>query len=240
MKNYLARCGFTIVEILVAMAMIVTIVSMVYASYSAISRSTEVYKAKMSLSGQAQKVLDRVTGQIRCSYAPSTDALSGFSEPNSWRTTSMPESAVNYFYGDLDDSSGEILHLVTTNHNFYRQNRTDGFFDVTYKFDKNTATLFASQARFVPVSGRPVNGRSWQPILGNVHSVELTFFDGQNWLNSWDFCEKRKLPSAVKINIVCKDENRRQYYYSAVAYIYCQNSRGSKTPPETLMLADKQ
>ncbi|MHC4244281.1 MAG: PulJ/GspJ family protein, partial [Planctomycetota bacterium] len=62
------RAGFTLIEILVAVTIIVTIVSMVYGSYFATAKSTDAYQARMTTSGQTRKVLDRMARQIRCSY----------------------------------------------------------------------------------------------------------------------------------------------------------------------------
>jgi type II secretory pathway component PulJ len=73
-----------LVEVLVAAAIIVTIVSMVYGSYFATAKSTEAYKAKMTLSGQTRKVLGQMARQIRCSYVGKTEErtdLSGTISP---------------------------------------------------------------------------------------------------------------------------------------------------------------
>ncbi len=219
--------GFTLVEILVAMAIIVTIVSMVYGSYFATSKSTQAYKSKINLSQEGWKVLEQMTRQIRCSYANKTK--------NSTYQTSIPQQGkaepvgeINYFHGDSDEPSGEILHLVTTNGFLMGQSPSDGLFEVNYKFDKNKGLLFSSQRRFAPTKSETQKNK-WQPIAEDIESLNLAFFDGQQWLDQWDYKEKRQLPCAVKINITWEDENHRQYQHGTIVYICCRKNQGKET-----------
>jgi len=228
------RTGFTLVEILVAMTIIVTIVSMVYGSYFATAKSTDVYKAKMTLSGQTRRVLRQMARQIRCSYIGKTQERLDSAGTISRGERKITEKPIIYFNCEPDARGGEILHLVTTNGLFCQEGQADGLFDVTYKFDKNSGTLSLSQIRFVGTPERLIEKRNWRPLLKNVECVELDFFDGKQWLPKWDFKQKRKLPYAVKIGITSKDENHRQCHYGTIAYVGCSGSRGRETLSETL------
>lgn len=214
MNNSSNKDGFTLIEILVAVAIIAVILSMVYGSYFATSKSTQIYKARIALFQQGRKVLGQMARQIRCSHA-------------------------DYFNGDPDAQSGEILHLVTTNGIFVDQEPTDGLFKVIYKFDKSKGLLSLSQTRFVGTSEGLVKKREWQPIADNIDGIELTFFDGQKWLNKWEFKDKKKLPCAVKIEISSQDENYQRYHYGTIAHIYCQENQGKKSRTDVLVSIDK-
>jgi len=96
MSSSSGKSGFTLVEILVAMAIIVTIVSMVYGSYFATSKSTQAYKSKITLSQQGRKVLEQMARQIRCSYAIKADKNTyPISIPQQKKAD--PASVINYF-----------------------------------------------------------------------------------------------------------------------------------------------
>jgi len=233
------RTGFTLVEILVAAVIIVTIVSMVYGSYFATAKSTEVYKAKMTLSGQTRKVLRQMARQIRCSYVGKTEERTDLSGTISPGKKEISKSPIIYFNYEPDAPGGEILHLVTTNGLFCLEGQADGLFDVAYKFEKNSGTLSLSQRRFVGTPEKLMEKRNWRPLLRNVECVELDFFDGQQWLSKWDFKQKRKLPYAVKIGITGKDENYRQCHYGTVAFIGCSGSQGRRTSSETSVSVSK-
>jgi prepilin-type N-terminal cleavage/methylation domain-containing protein len=221
--------GFTLIEVLVAVTIIVTIVSMVYGSYFATAKSADVYKTRMTLSAQMRKVLDRMTRQIRCSYIGKADEKKKLTKTDSGRTNIISKNPVIYFSYKSDTPGSGILHLVTTHKLFCEDGYTSGLFDVAYKFDKNIGTLYLSQMRFTGTSEKYFEDRNWRPILTNVESVEFGFFDGHEWCHEWDFEKKRKLPFAVKIGITCIDENYRQCYYGTVANIGCSGNYKPET-----------
>jgi type II secretion system protein J len=228
MSSSSGKGGFTLVEILVAMAIIVTIVSMVYGSYFAISKSTQAYKSKITLSQQGRKVLEQMARQIRCSYAGKADK---HTYPTSipQQKKPVPASAIDYFNGNSDEPSGEILHLITTNGFLVGQDPQDGLFEVTYKLDKSRGLLFSSQRRFAATPKNAVQKKDWQPIAENVECFKLAFFDGQQWLNKWDFKDKGEPPCAVKINITLEDKNYQRNQYGTIAYICCRKNQGKET-----------
>ncbi len=242
MKSRYGKNGFTLVEILVAMTIIIAIVSMVYGSYFATSKSTQAYKSRIALFQQERKVLGQMARQIRCSYAGTTEkptppiALTSISQ----QIKETLRYVISYFDSDQDDPGGEILHLVTTRGFWRSQDSTYDIFDVTYKFDRNTGLLSLSQERFITTSKNVVEKRSWRPIASNISRLELAFFDGQQWLKNWNFNDEKRLPFAVKLDITCEDENYRQYHYSTTVYVYSRKNQSEKTQTERLVAIKKQ
>jgi len=221
------KAGFTLVELLVAFAIILAIVTMVYGSYFAISESAQVYKSRLAVYEQVRKVLDGMSQQVRCLYADTT--LAPVRNPSDER-----KDIIKYFEGDMDAMSGEILHFVTTHGIFCSQQEAKGLFDVIYKFDRGAGTLYLSQTSFVNGATKRIEKRNWRPLAENVREVELAFFDGKQWVSEWDFKQKRKVPRAVKVSITCEDENQRQYSCSTIADVCCWNNRNSDSPSEAL------
>ncbi len=218
------RAGFTLIEILVASTIIVTIVSMVYGSYFATAKSADVYQARMVTSGQTRKVLDQMARQIRCSYigeAIEDTYLAGTGSS----TNTIRKGPVIYFSYEPDAPGSGTLRLVTTNKLFCDDEYANGLVDIAYKYDKNLGTLYLSQRSFVGIPQEQLEDRNWRPLLENVESVELDFFDGRQWLPEWDFERKKQLPLAVKIGITSKDENNRQCRYGTIAYVDCSAVR---------------
>ncbi len=241
MNNKPDKRGFTLVEILVAMTIIVTIISMVYGSYFATSRSAQACKARIALLQQGRKVLTQMARQIRCSYAgPAEERHTYPPKSISSQSETMPENTVSYFNSDTDNMSGEILHLVTARRFWENQNPDDGLFEVIYKFDKNTGLLSLSQERFTAAAKGVIRKRNWQPIAANIKYVELAFFDGQQWLRRWNFEDKGKLPCAVKIEINGENEDYQQYRYGTIAYVFCRNDRSEKNQSDVLIPVNRQ
>ncbi len=233
MNGNCVKAGFTLVELLVAFAIILAIVTMVYGSYFAISESAQIYKDRLSVCEEMRKVLEQMAQQIRCSYADT----SGVTARN---PTDEPKDVIRYFEGDTDAMSSEILHFVTTHGVFCGQQEAKGLFDVIYKFDKRAGTLYLSQTSFVNGATKRIEKRNWRPVAENVRDVELAFFDGKQGVSEWDFKQKRKVPRAVKVSITCEDENQRQYSYSTIADVFCWNNRNSDSPSEALAAVGEQ
>ena len=229
--------GFTLVEILVAVAIIGAIVSMVYGSYFITSKSAQACKRRITTSQEGRELLEKMAQQIRCSYAGSFKKSAPPAVKAALKTEQTQEHIINYFAGDSGDMDGEILYLVTTNS--ILEEKSPGLFEVTYKFDKSTGTLFLNQERFVDGSKSFNENRNWQTLAENIESIELEFSDGQDWLPTWDFKKTKALPYAVKINIICRDENSRQYDFSTTAYICSRKNQGIKTTSETLVSVNK-
>lgn len=231
MNDRLNKHGFTLVELLVAVALIASILCMVYSSYFATSKSVQTCKGIIAASQQGRKALEQMARQIRCSYEP-TDANYTQAEPvepGSKQTIQkgmIIEEDICYFNGNSASPKGEILHLVTTSRSIGEKQPADGLFEVMYKFNKRAGMLFLSQGEFTGTAQKTVN-RDWQTVAEGVKFLELKFFDGDKWLRSWDFKDMKKLPSAVRIEISCEDDNHRQRHYSTVAYVFCRKDKAS-------------
>ena len=238
MNSKSVKKGFTLIEILVATAIVVTIVSMVYGSYFATSKSAQVCKKRIAMSQQGRELLGQMARQIRCSYAGSFKKSTPPAIKGSLKKEVTLENIISYFNGNSGEMGGEILYLVTTNG--ILEQKSPELLEVTYKFDKSTGTLLLSQERFIDTPESFFEKKNWQPLAENIESIELAFSDGRQWLNTWDFKEKKALPYAVKINITCQDENYRQYHYGTTAYICCRKNQGKKTTSERLVSVNKQ
>jgi prepilin-type N-terminal cleavage/methylation domain-containing protein len=236
-KSRSVKKGFTLVEILVAVAIIAAIVSMVYGSYFATSKSAQACKRRIAISQEGRELLGRIAQQIRCSYADSVKKSTPPAVKGSLKKEETPENIINYFNGTSGEMGGEILYLVTTNG--ILEEKTPGLFEATYKYEKSTGMLFFSQERLVDRSKSFIENRNWQPLAENIECIELEFSDGQQWLPAWDFREKKALPYAVKINITCWDENYRQYSFGTTAYICSRKNQVMKTTSETLVSVNK-
>ncbi|MHC4641136.1 MAG: type II secretion system protein GspJ [Planctomycetota bacterium] len=239
MKRRSVKNGFTLVEILIAVAIIAAIISMVYGSYFAASKSAQACETRIALSQQGRTLLEQMAQQIRCCYTGSVKEHKYPDREASQKKEITPEQIISYFTGDSGEMGGEILYFVTTNGISEEQAAEDGLFEVVYKFDKHSNTLFFSQERFLNAPLSVAEKRNWQPVAENIESIELAFSDGQQWLQSWDFKEKRGLPVAVKINITSEDENYRQYHYGTTAYVCCGKNESKKTISETLVSMNK-
>ena len=238
MSNRTQQRGFTLIELLVAVALIATVLSIVYGSYIATTRSAQACQTRITLCEQGRETLEQIAQHIRCSYAGSTPDRAEVTQTPSDQTEGLVETGISYFNGDARASNGEVLRFVTTSGLLDEKGTKDGLFEAVYRFDKRRGELSLSLARFVGKS-EETGKRSWQVIADQIKSIELAFFDGEKWLKRWDFEDKKGLPRAVRIEISGENESLQRYNYGTVAYVSCWDHRElSRT--ETLASVEKQ
>ena len=238
MNNRLRQHGFTLVELLVAVVLIATVLAMAYGSYFAISASARACSSRIAMSEKGRKTLEQIARHVRCSYAGSVFDHKEDLEAGPGQAETEPGGSVSYFCGYTDAPDGEVLHLVTTSGLPGEKGPQDGLFEVVYRFDNRTSELALSLARFVGTSKKAERSQ-WRLIADQVESLELAFFDGEQWLESWDFEDKKELPRAVRIEISGQNESLQRYDYSTVAYVSCRDSR-AVAPTRTLASVDGQ
>ena len=257
--QYAQRPGFTLLEILIAVAIIALIVSMVYGSYFATAESAEAYDTAIELSGQARQALAQMARQIRCAYIPPLQIRNSRFEirdlsraksrdSGSEARQSMAENApddvgwalAHQFSGAVNGPSGEVLRLVTTDGSCAGPQLSNGLFEVIYTFDKSRGLLSFSQQRFIERLDGGIAPTKAEAVLTGVERFELRFYDGQSWVNTWDFKDKCRPPLAVKIDITCQDKNYRRCRYATVAYVPSHKNQGKKTAADTVISVDKQ
>jgi len=238
MNNRLQQHGFSLIELLVAVALIATVLAIAYGSYFAISGSARACSSRIALSEQGRKTLEQIARHVRCSYAGLVLDHTEDVEVGSDQTETEPAGSVSYFSGEADAPDGEVLHLVTTSGLSAEQGATDGLFEAVYRFDKRTGELALSLERFVGIAQEDQR-RDWRVIADEIESIDLAFFDGEQWLGRWDFRDKKELPRAVRIEISGENERFQRYDYSTVAYVSCRDY-GAVTRTETLVSVDRQ
>ena len=218
MNDRLRQRGFTLIELLVAVTLISIILSMAYGSYVTTTKSAEACKSRIALSEQGRRTLEHIARHIRCSYAGAvSDDDENARNGTDQKVTEIKQS-IDYFNGNARSQNGEILNLVTTCGLSEVGAAKEGLFEVCYRFNRRTRQLAISVMRF---SGETQKARKkdWQVISDDVESVDLEFFDGEEWLHRWDFTDKKELPRAVRIEISGRNENLQRYDYRTVAYI---------------------
>ncbi len=226
--------AFTLIELMVAMAIIATIMTMVYGSYAATSRSLGVYDGRMACSERAQLVLRLMARQIRCAYAPPSQTDSTTAPPSTadhdnapYRSTPPKDEsklASVLFKGDGHGMRGEILRFATTGGLSSGPDGPMGLSRIAYRYDKPAGVLAISCEPHMPGPDRSGDRSVWRPVLKGVTSIDLEFHDGREWQHEWDAKKTRRLPQAVRIAVTVTDENGRAYRYGTAVPVACRTA----------------
>jgi prepilin-type N-terminal cleavage/methylation domain-containing protein len=235
--------AFTLIEMLIAMAIIGMIVSMVYGSYAATSRSLDICNKRMTCSGRAHLVLRLMARQIRGACTPSFQVYepvpSRFAGPGTRPIGPLPQSGTSgtlagIFQGDSGEARGEILCFATTGGLSSGPDRPAGLSRISYQYEAQSGVLSLSCEPFVYASDGRQSPPIWRPILSGVTGVDLEFHDGRQWRQRWDWRETGALPQAVKIALTIMDESGREHHYETAVLIAgrsnMQRQRQQKIP----------
>jgi type II secretion system protein J len=205
---------------LVALAIMSTIVTMVYGSYAATSRSLDIYNSRMACSERACLVLRLMARQLRCAYAPPSEV--GTTPPPS--QSNAPSTQPTAFRAD-----GQILRFVTTGGLSTGPDRSTALSHVLYRYDPSNGTLSIRCEPYVYQVDALQEPGGWRPVLSGITGVDLQFYDGRQWLPKWDGDESRKLPRAVKIAIAVVDERGRDHEFGTTVAIVCRSAPQDQT-----------
>jgi len=225
MNKHQRHNGFTLLEMLVALAIIALIVSAVYASYISSAQSSSRCQSKITRNHQARTILHLMTRQIRCAY------LNHPPRQDNRFTTNSATNDIDMFYGDPDNSKGLILRF-DTNCGTQNGRPVNGLYQAAYLYDKLNNQLLYRQA---PAFARD---NTWYKtdneiptlIIDNIRQVTLSFYDGRQWHNRWHYSKHKSLPCAVKITLEFTDDNGTSQKYRTIAAINCRT--------KTEMIAD--
>ena len=180
-----ARRAFTLVEILVAVALIGIVVSVVLGSMAATTRSMEAYRARISVATRSHIGLQQIVDSIRCC----SDGLRAGSDQLRFVTTRPLLDAAADEPGPFDvtvrwDSVGASL--------------------VASQAPCRPGGLTA-EATIGP----------WQILVDHVRGLQWSFWDGTSWRPDWEGGAGKTLPLVVRVNMATQDDHNRPYELQA-------------------------
>jgi type II secretion system protein J len=222
-KNKPVHPAFTLVEMLVALALVSTIVTMVYGSFAAATRSLDHYHRRMAQCERASLVLRLMARQLRCAYLPSFER-----DPATTTGTATPQT-------EAFEAGAGSLCFVTTVGLGAGSNAAPALSRVRYRYDPLAETLSISCMPYVYRTGSLEETPDARPILGGVKNLEVSFYDGHQWRSGFAGGAAQTLPQAVKIALTVVDEKNRTHEFTTATPLGCHRSppkQQVKTPVE--------
>jgi len=223
-----ARAGFTILEVLVSMAILAMIATIVFGTFFYTVNNAEQLEDRVALYHRASYILDNISQSVSSAYAPYAGGRLG------------EEGERPPFYGKsgpLGDVQMSSLGTYTTAPRFTGDRLGADIAYVSYEVfeaseiddkpgwveDDNNPLVFACSVE--PLLALSNNGDEAfdeaRPMWTlNVRSLGFLFFDGTEWLEEWNFEDQGIFPDAVMIELELGDSDGKSHAFSTVATVH--------------------
>lgn len=227
--------AFTLLEILVALSIAALIMGTVYGSYRATANAIVHCRQKSVAEQQARLFLQRLTSELRCSYAGSLNSLNDKPIKETLAQGSFQKKESPLFSCDGISSGKIFLRFVTSSFTSSPYQNTGGLAIVSYKLDNSGNALLRNVSTYIKGYEQDETEYQWQPVLSNVKNMKCEFLGNDKWQEKWKSTESNVLPKAVKISLVLDDGQSGPVTFESCADIMCgmfQNSEAIK--PKTI------
>ena len=181
--------GFTLIEMLVAVAISSIILLMVYTAYSSIIKTVNYGKRVSSYYHNLNNALNRIDSDITQIYwKDGIKNLKMISEFDG-KTSILSFVTAEYRdyriiqYGDAQYPSSDIHETV-----YFLKKTSDDSFSLIRKTDINFNESYSE-------------GEFEEKLLANIISLKFEFQYRSDWTDSWDTTDKKRLPAAVRTTI---------------------------------------
>jgi type II secretion system protein J len=187
--------GFTLLELLVAMVLMVAVASSLYTALYTGFRAHRSALLAVEPTSQALNAIELLKEDILGVLPPDSNGLAGaFVAKNATGLKGMDDDSVEFYtthvYADDKNPNGGVGKVgllleedTETNHSNY----------TTYRLIRQITTNLLARKEVKPQE---------QVLCRDVTSLNLRYFDGTDWVNDWDSTEdSNSLPRAVEIEI---------------------------------------
>jgi len=201
MKLYKGRFnGFTLLEILVSIAIFAAIVSVLYPSYTATFRNIEYTESEAEIYRMARVAMERITRDIKAAYIPSW--VNEDEDKDEW----IQETG---FLGEDEDINGrdaDSLRFFCHEHLAFKEDDMPGNAFISYYIKETQDGNFTLYRSDTHEFAEPPEEETGGLILcEGLHSVQFTYFDENvESYDDWDLSGdrfKNRLPVMVSIKL---------------------------------------
>lgn len=191
--------GFTLLEILVAMAILAVVSTLVYTSFSGSLKAIDRVGQEADVYRDARFVLSRMSEEISMAYWPGTQgSFAGVFAGQNARVggvamDTLQFTALSHFRILPDELSTDLTQI-------------------TYSLERNPETerwslLHHATPHFLGLAGIPDE----RFVIGEgIHGLNLRYFDGTDWWDRWDTAEKNALPKVVEVEVIFMQSNGKE------------------------------
>jgi general secretion pathway protein J len=220
--------GFTLLEVLVALAVLGLIMGAVYGSYRAVTTSIVDLEPRMDLDQKGRFFLQRLSRQVRCCYGGRQDQANQPVQDQNDVKKAVSQEQTRFFQGGRTLSDDVALRFVTTSSTLNRKSDVGCLTVISYKVDPLQHALLIREEIYGRQSTNEENDKDWRVVLDDVSEVEFQYFDGMEWRKEWDSSVAGFLPRALRVNLVL--ESKQAGISASFASVVATRCNGTREP----------
>ncbi len=207
--------GFTLIEVLLAMAILAVIMAVVYGSFSSASRNVEQAEAARDETDLARTLLAKMTDDITNAYY--NRSMSPLNQNTNKNVNLTVFSGQKAEVGTGDDKVRHDSLALTTLTNWHRPGTTEtelmetGYF-FNEKPDGSGYSLFRREKRDLGPDTPPLEGGAEYELTDKVEALQFRYYDGtrSQWVDQWDASTGstlNTLPQRVEVTLTLDSGN---------------------------------
>lgn len=198
--------GFTLIEVLLAIGILGIIFSMVYWTFSRTYDVIDSVQKEMDSYRSVRLILDNISREISSVY---------------WREDSKDSQFIGEDLEDSGKPKDSLRFMSASNYGFSTGGNESDMNIIHYYLergeDKDTYKLMGSeQTNILGISDKV---REVYELGESLTGFNLRYFNGKDWIDSWNSDELKTIPMAIEIKIITKDGGGREKAFLAITEI---------------------
>ncbi len=209
-KNY--HNGFTLIEIVISIAILAVIMSVTYSAMTQIIRSKNVLDDRRELNSMAYAVLNRMVREFQLAYSgigllPNKGDVDGKQRPGNVNLIGEPISLSNGKHGD------KVTFMALEGGQYLPDGGThSGLVQLTYRVEENpdaansetqTYLLIREETPVIRPFDKAFGKTMIFPIIDRIVSLEYRYYDSEEekWVSEWKENENPGLPTQLELRL---------------------------------------
>lgn len=181
--------GFTLLEILIGIALLSVLVLTLYGSFFTVLRGQSAIDNELEMSRAATRFIDTFSREIHAASFKTNNPKTGF----------IGERV------EITGKSADRLTFTTIIYPTFREGSpSSDFLSIRYSVEEwPDKKLALYKEAWNPYTGE---GGIKAEVMDGIEGFEISYFNGKDWVKVWDASLEKGLPKAVRVRIEVKDK----------------------------------
>lgn len=208
--------GFTLLELVVAIAIFAIISTFVYGAYTGTVSTIERTQKKIEFYQNARLILSRISEELEQAVPPREKGT-------------IPD--FSYFSGNNDEINGvnadELRFVSRTDSGYSKETGKSGIVRINYHIEVASGEgneYYVLIRKEDPIFYREDEEREKAEVfLEKCEGINFEYYSDGSWVNEWDDQTnpggEGKIPKAVRITLTLKDDEGKPRDFSTIVYL---------------------